>query len=152
MTAANSRLYSHGSSSCVLARRFASRWALIEALHISAHRRRATEAAVGCANGMVMLVDTASCAVLQRLPGHSSEVHGVSWCPGLPSGTVHQRLATGGRDRMIHLWVWGEDGEVQLEQSLQLPRAHGNLSEAQRGRLWLSLGAANPAPPPVALP
>eukprot|EP00854_Cymbomonas_tetramitiformis_P012220 gene12220-14431_t len=106
---------------------------------VTRQQTQATEAAVGCANGMVMLVDTASCAVLQRLPGHSSEVHGVSWCPGLPSGTVHQRLATGGRDRMIHLWVWGEDGEVQLEQSLQLPRAHGNLSEAQRGRLWLSL-------------
>jgi gem associated protein 5 len=50
-------------------------------------------------------------------------------------------LAVGGRERAVTLWAW--DGQrVSLRQTLPLPRCPPHLSEAQRGRLWLSLAWA----------
>ena len=60
-------------------------------------------------------------------------------------------LAVGGRERAVTLWSW-DGARTSLRKTLSLPRCPPHLSEAQRGRLWLSLAWSTVRDPPVGDP
>lgn len=94
-------------------------------------------AAAGCANGAVALLDVAAGALLRRLAAHTGDVQALAFAR-LPAGGAV--LASGGRDRAVHLWlVDGEGGTAALHSTHHVPKAAAGMSEAQRDRLWVAL-------------
>ena len=93
--------------------------------------------AAGCANGAVALLDVAAGALLRKLAAHTGDVQAVAFAR-LPAGGAV--LATGGRDRAVHLWlVDGEAATAVLHSTHHVPKAVAGMSEAQRDRLWVAL-------------
>lgn len=94
-------------------------------------------AAAGCANGAVALLDVAAGTLLRRLAAHTGDVQALAFAR-LPAGGAV--LASGGRDRAVHLWlVDGEGGTAALHSTHHVPKAAAGMSEAQRDRLWVAL-------------
>lgn len=94
-------------------------------------------AAAGCANGAVALLDVAAGTLLRRLAAHTGDVQALAFTR-LPLGSA--LLATGGRDRAIHLWqLDGESATAVLRSTHHVPKAGPSMSEAQRDRLWVAL-------------
>ena len=77
----------------------------------------ARTAAVGYANGVILLLDVTTISILHKLVGHDGDVQSLDWAPppppaaaaaqAQPSGTDHEELpelASAGRDRTIRVW------------------------------------------------
>ena len=93
-------------------------------------------------------------AVRKRLPARSGDAQACAWMPSITSGDSSSEidpdskerdegdppmvLAVGSREKAVTLWSW-DGARTSLRKTLSLPRCPPNLSEAQRGRLWLSL-------------
>ena len=94
-------------------------------------------AAAGCANGAVALLDVAAGTLLRRLAAHNGDVQALAFTR-LPAGGA--LLATGGRDRAVHLWQMGGDATTAVPRGTHhVPKAAAGMSEAQRDRLWVAL-------------
>ena len=95
-------------------------------------------AAAGCASGGVALLDVATGALVKRLAAHTGDVHAVVFAR-LPGGGA--LMATGGRDRAVHLWhlAGGVAAAPVMRSTVNVPKAGPSVSEAQRERLWLAL-------------
>ena len=94
-------------------------------------------AAAGCANGAVALLDVAAGTLLRRLAAHNGDVQALAFTR-LPAGGA--LLATGGRDRAVHLWQMGGDATTAVQRGTHhVPKAAAGMSEAQRDRLWVAL-------------
>ena len=91
--------------------------------------------------------------VRKRLPARSGDAQACAWMPSFdesddadhPPYNVKERggdppmvLAVGSREKAVTLWSW-DGARTSLRKTLSLPRCPPHLSEAQRGRLWLSL-------------
>ena len=95
-------------------------------------------------------------AVRKRLPARSGDAQACAWMPSITSsrdspsemnpdstkecdtGDPPMVLAVGSREKAVTLWSW-DGARTSLRKTLTLPRCPPHLSEAQRGRLWLSL-------------
>jgi len=94
-------------------------------------------AAAGCASGAVALLDVSAGTLLRRLAAHSGDVQALAFTL-LPGGGA--LLATGGRDRAVHMWHMGGDAATAVLRSTHhVPKAAAGMSEAQRERLWVAL-------------
>ena len=68
--------------------------------------------AVGCYNGKIHLLDTATFAVKRSLSGHSDSVMSVAWNN---DGT---KLATGSFDSTARIWSVGSAGTFECQSKL----------------------------------
>ena len=138
-------------------------------LAMSPHPRR-DEVACGQQSGALgVYVLSGDDVVKRRLPARSGDAQACAWLPWPATGTSEEGnerglqegsserddprmvLAVGGRERAVTLWSW-DGARTSLRKTLSLPRCPPHLSEAQRGRLWLSLAWSTVRDPPVGDP
>ncbi|RIB16619.1 quinon protein alcohol dehydrogenase-like superfamily [Gigaspora rosea] len=97
--------------------------------------------AIGFQNGAIIVVKIDSDLngrIARRLNGHDFEIQSLSW--ELPTGDCHTAkytlLASGSRDKTIHIWNVEEECSVK---TINLPHPMHHLTDQQKSRLWVAV-------------